>query len=60
MTAVAALAHSAPQAERVEREDRYGDGSWSERALRAHPELSVESRRHFFGCATSFTGMRAA
>lgn len=37
---------------------RYGDGSRSERALRAHPSLTVVTRRHFFGCATSFTGTR--
>lgn len=38
----------------------YGDGERTERALRAHPELTVETRRHFFGCATSFSGARVA
>jgi len=36
----------------------YGDGGRSERALAAHPQLTVERRSHFFGCATSFSGRR--
>lgn len=36
----------------------YATGSRTAHALRAHPELTVETRRHFFGCATSFSGAR--
>ena len=38
----------------------YGDGRRTMRALAAHPLLRVETRRHFFGCATSFRGERVA
>lgn len=38
----------------------YRDGARTARALRAHPELEVEVRTHFFGCATSFSGRRRA
>jgi demethylmenaquinone methyltransferase/2-methoxy-6-polyprenyl-1,4-benzoquinol methylase len=37
---------------------RYGRGQRSESALVGHPLLEVEIRRHFFGCATSFSGHR--
>jgi len=36
----------------------YGDGRRTQDALAAHPQLVVETRRHFFGCATSFSGYR--
>lgn len=35
----------------------YGDGSRSEAAF-LRPELTLERRSHFFGCATSFSGTR--
>ena len=35
----------------------YGSGARSEAAFR-RPELTLERRHHFFGCATSFSGMR--
>lgn len=36
----------------------YGDGSRSTAALVAHPQLQVERRLLFFGCATSWSGVR--
>lgn len=36
----------------------YGNGERTRAALDAHPLLVVETRRHFFGCATSFSGSR--
>ncbi|KHK96462.1 hypothetical protein LK09_15845 [Microbacterium mangrovi] len=36
----------------------YGDGERTAAALASHPLLTVETRRHFFGCATSFNGRR--
>ena len=36
----------------------YGDGERTRRALDQHPLLTLETRRHFFGCATSFSGHR--
>ncbi|QDZ15057.1 class I SAM-dependent methyltransferase [Humibacter ginsenosidimutans] len=38
----------------------YGDGRRTLDALAGHPLLVVEARKHFFGCATSFSGYRLA
>ncbi|MCW3492268.1 class I SAM-dependent methyltransferase [Microbacterium sp. SSM24] len=36
----------------------YGDGSSSVNAFARQPQLQIDVRRHFFGCATSISGRR--